>query len=145
MAEGKVKINTEMASTVVNSMSNESNTLESEVLPKLSSDFSRLTDIGFATSCISKIKDQISSVVEIEKQIVSSIDGGRHLVTVVGFDASVQSYKDLTSDEILVIDCVDGKIQTLSERNRKLFNQDKQFFARGATDTFLSKEVYTVS
>ena len=107
MAAGKVKINTEMASTVVNSMSNESNTLESEVLPKLSSDFSRLTDIGF--------------------------------------DASVQSYKDLTPDKILVIDCVDGKIQTLSERNRKLFNQDKQFFARGATDTFLSKEVYTVS
>lgn len=73
-----------------------------------------------------------------------SNEGLRHFVTVVGFDSSVKSYKDLTPDKILVMDCVDGKVQRLSDRNRKLFNQGgKGYYALGATDTFLAKEVYT--
>lgn len=72
-----------------------------------------------------------------------SYQGLRHFVTVVGFDSSVKSYKDLTPDKILVMDCVDGKVQRLSDRNRKLFNQGgKGYYALGATDTFLAKEVY---
>ncbi len=80
---------------------------------------------------------------------VRSDEGLRHLVTVVGFDSSVKSYKDLTPDNILVLDCVDGKIQTLGQARaegghaRSLFAQGGKYFARGATDGFLSKEVYT--
>ena len=79
---------------------------------------------------------------------VRSYQGLRHLVTVVGFDSSVKSYKDLTPDKILVLDCVDGKIQTLGQSRsegghaRKLYNQGGNYFARGATQEFLAKEVY---
>lgn len=81
-----------------------------------------------------------------------SNEGLRHFVTVVGFASSVQNYSDLTPDNILVLDCVDGMVQTLSgyERtdgkahNRKLFNQGGDgYYALGATDEFLAKEVYT--
>ena len=80
---------------------------------------------------------------------VNSYKGWRHLVTVVGFSSDVKSYKDLTPDNILVLDCVDGKIQTLGQsrssggHERRLFAQGGNYFARGASDNFLSKEVYT--
>lgn len=79
---------------------------------------------------------------------VNSYKGDRHLVTVVGFDSSVQSYKDLNADNIFVLDCVDGKLQTLSKsrskggHERDLFNQGGNYFVRGATTEFLNKEVY---
>ena len=62
--------------------------------------------------------------------------GWRHLVTVVGYHKSVKSAADLTPDKILVLDCVDGKVQTLSERNRRLYNQNKKFLAYGPTEKF---------
>lgn len=72
-----------------------------------------------------------------------SNEGLRHFVTVVGYDASVKSYTELTPDKILVLDCVDGKVQRLSDRNRSLFNQAQNgYYALGATDVFLAKEVY---
>ena len=74
-----------------------------------------------------------------------SNEGLRHLVTVVGVDSSVTSYKDLTPDKILVLDCVDGKVQTLSDRTRTLYNQGGRYQALGATQAFLAKEVQTVS
>ena len=73
--------------------------------------------------------------------------GPRHVVTVVGFDSSVKSYKDLNEDTILVLDCVDGKIQTLSQaredggHDRHIYAQDGNYFAHGATQDFLAKEV----
>ncbi len=79
---------------------------------------------------------------------VRSNEGLRHLVTVVGFTSDVKSYKDLTPDNILVLDCVDGKIQTLGQSResgghaRDLFAQGGNYFARGATKEFLAKEVY---
>lgn len=79
---------------------------------------------------------------------VNSYKGDRHLVTFVGFESNVQSYKDLNADNILVLDCVDGKIQTLSKsrssggHERDLFAQGGKYFARGATSEFLNKEVY---
>ena len=78
---------------------------------------------------------------------VNSYKGWRHLVTVVGFKSDVKSYKDLNPDNILVLDCVDGKIQTLGQsrseggHERRLFAQGGYYFARGATDEFLAKEV----
>ena len=87
-------------------------------------------------------------------QVMTKVNGSRHVVTVVGFDSSVKSYKDLNPDTILVLDCVDGKIQTLSgyERtdgkghNRKLYAMknskgENTYLAHGATQDFLSKEV----
>ena len=69
-----------------------------------------------------------------QKQTASK--GWRHLVTVVGYDKSVKSAADLTPDKILVLDCVDGKVQRLSERNRKLYNQNKKYLAYGPTEKF---------
>lgn len=68
----------------------------------------------------------------------NSYKGSRHLVTAVGFKSTVTSYQDLTPENILVLDCVDGKVQTLNERNRKLFAQGGTFQALGPTNTFLA-------
>ncbi len=67
-----------------------------------------------------------------------SDQGARHLVTAVGFSSNVTSSADLTPENILVLDCVDGKVQTLSERNRKLFNQGGNYQALGPTNKFLA-------
>ena len=78
--------------------------------------------------------------------------GPRHVVTVVGFDSSVKSYKDLNPNTILVLDCADGKIQTLSQSRseggherdlyaRKDNKGEYSYFAHIATETFINKEV----
>ncbi len=67
-----------------------------------------------------------------------SDEGLRHLVTAVGYSSNVTSYADLTPENILVLDCVDGKVQTLSERNRKLYNQNGKYQALGATEKYLA-------
>lgn len=68
----------------------------------------------------------------------NSNKGARHLVTMVGYTSDVKSYKDLTPDKILVLDCYDGKVQTLSTRNRRLFNQGGNYQALGPTEKFLA-------
>ena len=79
---------------------------------------------------------------------VNSSNGERHLVTVVGFDSSVKSYEDLTPDKIFVLDCVDGKLQTLGQsrseggHERYVYAQGGNYLVRGATDEFKSEEVY---
>ena len=79
---------------------------------------------------------------------VNSYKGDRHWVTVVGVSTDVKSYKDLTADKLLVLDCVDGKIQTLSKsrasggHERDLFAQGGSYLVRGATNNFLNEEVY---
>ena len=78
---------------------------------------------------------------------VNSYKGWRHLVTAVGYDSSVQSAKDLNPDTILVLDCVDGEVQTLSKarsaggHERRLFAQGGNYQALGPTEEFLAKEV----
>ena len=83
------------------------------------------------------------------------VKDGTHVVTVVGFDASVKSYKDLNADTILVLDCVDGKLQTISQvrseggHERKIVkvsgrkNGVKQYgyVFHTATEDFLEQEV----
>ena len=68
----------------------------------------------------------------------NSYRGARHLVTMVGYTTDVKSAADLTPDKILVLDCVDGKVQTLAERNRRLFNQGGTYQALGPTEKFLA-------
>lgn len=67
-----------------------------------------------------------------------SNEGLRHLVTAVGYSSNVSSSADLTPENILVLDCVDGKVQTLSERNRKLYAQGGNYQALGPTNNFLA-------
>ena len=80
-------------------------------------------------------------------QVMTESKGWRHVVTVVGFDSSVKSWQDLNPDTILVLDCVDGKIQTLGKsrssggHERKLYAQGGKYMAHGATQEFLTKEV----
>ncbi len=64
--------------------------------------------------------------------------GLRHLVTVVGFKKGVNNSDQLLPENILVLDNVDGKVQTLSERNRRIYNQGKGYQALGATTKFLN-------
>ncbi len=82
----------------------------------------------------------------------SNVDGSRHFVTVVGFDSSVTCLEDLTPDKIFVLDCVDGKLQTLAQskeeggHERDLYawkgNKDKtpKYNVRGATSDFKNEE-----
>ena len=78
-------------------------------------------------------------------QVTTQTPGNRHLVTVVGYKSGVTSASDLTPENLLVLDCYDGKIQTLSERNRNYYNQGRGYLAYGPTETFKSKEVNTES
>lgn len=64
--------------------------------------------------------------------------GLRHLVTVVGFKKGVTNSNNLSPENILVLDNVDGKVQTLAERNRRIYNQGKGYQALGATNKFLN-------
>lgn len=73
-------------------------------------------------------------------QVTQKKQGLRHLVTAVGYDSSVTSASDLTPDKILVLDCVDGKIQRLSDRGRQLFKTNN-YQALGPTEAFLNQEV----
>ena len=68
-----------------------------------------------------------------------SNEGLRHFVTVVGYSSNVTSYQDLTPENMLVIDCVDGKVQTLNERNRNYYNQKGKYYAKAPTEEFLAK------
>ncbi len=73
---------------------------------------------------------------------VNSYRGDRHLVTVVGYASTVKSPSDLTPDNILVLDCVDGTIQTLGQarseggHERYLFAQGGKYLAYGPTEKF---------
>ena len=77
-------------------------------------------------------------------QVTQKKQGSRHLVTVVGFADTVKSWKDLTPENIFVLDCADGKAQNLTGHNRKLkaVGADALYQALGATDEFLQNEVY---
>ncbi len=73
----------------------------------------------------------------------NSYKGDRHLVTMVGFTKDVKSWEDLNPNNILVLDCADGKIQPLGLSReegghaRDLFAQGGSFQALGPTDRFL--------
>ena len=63
---------------------------------------------------------------------------GRHVVTVIGYDSSVSSADQLTPETILVLDNADGKIQTLSERNREFYMHNGKYRVTGPSDDFVS-------
>ena len=86
--------------------------------------------------CYAELQEGNPVVLQVTQK--NSYRGARHLVTMVGFTSDVKSAADLTPDKILVLDCVDGKVQTLAERNRNLFNQGGTYQALGPTEKFKS-------
>ena len=85
--------------------------------------------------------------VALQVSQVNSDLGERHWVTVVGFSSNVKSANDLNADTLLVIDCVDGTIQTLSQsrslggHERDLYKWNGVYQVNGATSEFLESEV----
>ena len=82
-------------------------------------------------------------------QVFTSVDGSKHVVTVVGIDASVTCAAELTPDKILVLDCVDGKIQPLG-LSREYGGHERDFFTQRAdgryaisipSEKFINEEV----
>ncbi len=77
-------------------------------------------------------------------QVNTQKDGSRHIVTVVGYTSDVKSASDLNKDNILVLDNVDGKIQTLGQarseggHDRDLFAQGGKYQVKGPTEKFLA-------
>ena len=77
-------------------------------------------------------------------QVNTKKDGSRHIVTVVGYTSDVTSASDLNKDNILVLDNVDGKIQTLGQarseggHDRDLFAQGGKYQVKGPTESFLA-------
>ena len=91
------------------------------------------------------VYEQLSKGIPVAVQVTqrNSYKGWRHFVTFVGYDDSVKSYKDLEDPHnILVLDCVDGKVQRLSDRDRNFYNQGNTYYAIGPSDNFLNKYVY---
>lgn len=88
MAQGKITINTDIATEVANGLATASTTLESDIIGKLSS-FEALVEIGLIQSCLSKIKEQATSIANSEKQISSSI--AKHLQDVVESEGKLKT------------------------------------------------------
>ena len=91
--------------------------------------------------------DELSAGRPIILQVTQdrSKEGLRHMITVVGYSSLVSNFKDLNTDRLLVLDNYDGKVEKLSKKDRKLFNQGgKGYKAIGASKEFLEIEVYKV-
>lgn len=75
-----------------------------------------------------------------------------HVVTAIGFDVNINGIEDLNPNTLLVLDCVDGKIQTLG-KSRSEGGHERDFVkvrnaqgelvyvAHGPTDAFLKEDV----
>lgn len=83
--------------------------------------------------------------------------GKRHVVAAIGYSSDVDSWEDINPDTLLVLDCNDGRIQTLGQKKvskmdgknevilvpgheRDFFNNGL-YMASGASHDFLSKVV----
>ena len=92
--------------------------------------------------CYSEINQGHPVVLQVSQ--VNSNRGARHLVTMVGYTTDVKGPEDLTPDNILVLDCYDGTVQTLGQarsqggHERRLFAQGGNYQALGPTEKFLS-------
>ena len=80
MAEQKISINSEAASSVMTYVANSCAILQSDVKGKLSSSFEALTSLGFLSDSLSKIESQVDKLIEAHNSIVSEISS--HLQTV---------------------------------------------------------------
>lgn len=87
---------------------------------------------------LKKIYEEVSSGRPVAIQTTQRTPGLRHFVTVVGFDKSVTSYSDLTPDKLLVLDNVDAKVQLLSDRNRELYDNGKEYQVWTIKDKYLA-------
>ena len=73
MAEQKITINSEAASSVMTYVANSCAILQSDVKGKLSTSFEALTSLGFLSDSLSKIESQVDKLIEAHNSIVSEI------------------------------------------------------------------------
>lgn len=73
MAKGKVSINSEVANNVITYLTNATQCLDGDVTSKLTSSFQPLVDLGFASNCLSKVQEQVKSLLSQEQSLISSI------------------------------------------------------------------------
>ena len=73
MALGKVSINSDVANNVISYLSNATQCLDGDVTSKLASSFQPLVDLGFASNCLSKIQQQVKSLLSQEQSLIDSI------------------------------------------------------------------------
>ena len=73
MAEQKISINSEAASSVMTYVANSCTILQSDVKGKLSSSFEPLTSLGFLSEALSKIESQVDKLIESHNSIVAEI------------------------------------------------------------------------
>ena len=73
MAEQKISINSEAASSVMTYVANSCAILQSDVKGKLSSSFEPLTSLGFLSESLTKIESQVDKLIESHNSIVSEI------------------------------------------------------------------------
>lgn len=73
MAKGKVSINSEVANNVITYLANATQCLDGDVTSKLTSSFQPLVDLGFASNCLSKVQEQVKSLLSQEQSLISSI------------------------------------------------------------------------
>lgn len=88
MAKGKIIINTDAATEVVNDLSAVSSTLESDVISSLTA-FQPLVDAGLISNSLEKVKNQATTITNSEKQIVKSISS--HIADVLTSEEKLRS------------------------------------------------------
>lgn len=95
MAKGKIIINTDVATEVVNALSAVSSTLESDVISSLAA-FQPLVEAGLISTGLEKTKNQATTIANSEKQIVKSISS--HINDVVSSEEKLKkNYTSRTS------------------------------------------------
>ena len=67
MSDGKVSINTDVASSIVSAINHSCTTLESGVSNQLPGGFNSLVDLGLISSSVTKIKEQTDAIILVEK------------------------------------------------------------------------------
>ena len=70
---GRVSIDSSVASEISSCLSNSCSILNSGVTSQLTGGFQVLVDLGFVSNCLSKIKSQVDSIVEVEQTLINAI------------------------------------------------------------------------
>lgn len=63
-AEGKILIKSDVANNTIFHLSDAANDLDDDVTSKLNNSFQPLIDLGLASNCLGKIKEQVNSLLD---------------------------------------------------------------------------------
>ena len=73
MAQGTITINEQVAASIITIVTNACSALETDVTAGVTGAAAPLIELGFADTCVSKIKKQLESITTIERQMIASI------------------------------------------------------------------------